>query len=71
MTYVSTIKKLVIDSVRYPKEMGSSYPLLDLALNFLLLSSYLVAFCIMHALTFVNRVLLLLFFCLLVPISLV
>jgi hypothetical protein len=46
--------------------VGSSYPLLDLALNFLLLSSYLVAFC-----TFVVRVLLLLFFCLLIPISLV
>jgi hypothetical protein len=66
MTYVSTIKKLVINNVSYPKDVGSSYPLLDLALNFLLLSSYLVAFC-----TFVVRVLLLLFFCLLVPISLV
>ncbi len=73
MAYASTTQK-VVNNLGYPKDVSSSYPLLDLAIFFLhksviiKLSHYI---CVVHAFTFVVRASSLSFFCPLVSHSMV
>ncbi len=73
MAYASTTQK-VVNNLGYPKDVSSSYPLLDLAIFFLHISVIIKLshyICVVHAFTFVVRVSSLSFFCPLVSHSVV